>query len=300
MNLSGNQIDDGREAIRLHAQTDVGSVTLKVGDLRRSLAFYAGQLGLAVLQEGEGRVVLGAGKRPIVALEEARGAQPQPPRTTGLYHAAILFPDRRSLGIKIAQLASAGIGVGQGDHLVSEAFYLSDPDGNGLELYRDRPRSEWQWDGETVRMATDPVDVEGMFAEIGDLDAAMGRPEAPEGAKLGHMHLRVGDIALAEKYYVDTLGFDVTARWPGALFVSAGGYHHHVGLNTWQSRGAPPAPEDSAGLREFSLVLPDVAEVERVAERATVAGFAMSREGDTVLLRDPFENRIRLVRRETG
>jgi catechol 2,3-dioxygenase len=295
MNAPGNQSGEKVETARLHPQTDVGSVTLKVGDLRRSLAFYAGRLGLAVLEQGEGRAVLGAGSRPVVALEEVRGAHPQPPRATGLYHAAILFPDRRSLGIKVAQLASAGISVGQGDHLVSEAFYLSDPDGNGLELYRDRPRSEWQWDGDSVRMATDPVDVEGMFAEIGDLDAAMGSVDAPDGTKLGHMHLRVGDVALAEKFYVDALGFDVTARWPGALFVSAGGYHHHVGLNTWQSRGAPPAPEDSAGLREFSLVLPDSAEVERVAARVADAGFAASRDGDTVLLADPFENRIRLV-----
>jgi catechol 2,3-dioxygenase len=295
MNAPGNQSGHKIETTRLHPQTDVGSVTLKVADLRRSQAFYAGQLGLAVLQQGEGRATLGAGNRPIVALEEVRGARPQPTRTTGLYHAAILFPGRRSLGIKIAQLASAGVPVGQGDHLVSEAFYLSDPDGNGLELYRDRPRSEWQWDGDSVRMATDPVDVEGMFAEIGDIDAAMGSVDAPEGTKLGHMHLRVGDIALAEKFYVDTLGFDVTARWPGALFVSAGGYHHHVGLNTWQSRGAPPPPEDSAGLREFSLALPDRGEVDRVAERVSAAGFSATPEGDAVLLRDPFENRIRLV-----
>jgi catechol 2,3-dioxygenase len=280
----------------LHPLTDVGSVTLKVADLRRSLGFYGGQLGLRVLEQGEGRATLGAGTRPVVALEEVAGARPQPPRTTGLYHVAILFPDRRSLGIKIAQLASAGISIGQGDHLVSEAFYLEDPDGNGLELYRDRPRSEWEWEAGTVRMATDRVDVEGMFAEIGDLDQATANPQAPDGVKLGHMHLRVGDIPLAEKFYVNTLGFDVTARWPGALFVSAGGYHHHLGLNTWQSRGAPPPPESSAGLREFSLVLPDREEIERVAQRVTAAGFpAEWLDGGQVLLWDPFENRIRLV-----
>jgi catechol 2,3-dioxygenase len=280
---------------RLHPQTEVGMVTLKVADLRRSLAFYGDQIGLRVLDRGADKVTLGAGSRPVVALEEIPGARPQPARTTGLYHSAILFPDRRSLGIKIAQLAAAGIPVGQGDHLVSEAFYLSDPDGNGLELYRDRPRSEWQWDGDTVRMATDSVDVEGMFAEIGDLDGAMTDKSAADGTKLGHMHLRVSDIALAEKFYVETLGFDVTARGPGALFVSAGGYHHHLGLNTWQSRGAPPAPEDSAGLREFSLVLPDTSEIERAAARMGTAGFVVERDQEGVLLRDPFENRIRLT-----
>lgn len=300
MSASGNQSGEQIETARVHPQTDVGSVTLKVADLRRSLAFYSGHLGLRALEQGEGKVTLGAGSRPIVALEEVRGARPQPPRTTGLYHAAILFPDRRSLGIKIAQLASSGISIGQGDHLVSEAFYLSDPDGNGLELYRDRPRSEWQWDEDTVRMATDTVDVEGMLAEIGNLEQAMTDMAAPEGTKLGHLHLRVGDTAMAERFYVDTLGFDVTARWPGALFVSAGGYHHHLGLNTWQSRGAPPAPEDSAGLREFSLVMPDSEEMERVAGRMLAAGFAVGRDGDAVVLRDPFENQIRLVRRTAG
>ena len=284
------------ERAALHPATNVGMVTLKVADLPRSLAFYGGQLGLRVLSHGEGRATLGAGDRALVALEEVRGAQPQPPRSTGLFHAAILFPDRRSLGIKIAQLASTGTALGQGDHLVSEAFYLNDPDGNGLELYRDRPRSEWEWDGGQVRMATDPVDVEGMFAEIGNINEAIADPRIPDETRLGHMHLRVGDIPLAEKFYVDTLGFDVTARWPGALFVSAGGYHHHLGLNTWQSRGGPPAPESSAGLREFSLVLPDPEELERVARRVSAAGFAVERPaGETALVRDPFENRIRLT-----
>ena len=185
--------------------------------------------------------------------------------------------------------------LGQGDHLVSEAFYLSDPDGNGLELYRDRPRSEWQWDGSSVRMATDPVDVEGMFAEIRDRQAARANPLAPEGTKLGHMHLRVADIPRAESFYVDTLGFDVTARWPGALFVSAGGYHHHVGLNTWQSRGGQPAGERSVGLSEFSLVLPDQDAIEQLVERVREAGYTVEKSGGANILVDPFENRIRLV-----
>lgn len=285
------------EKTSLHPATDVGTVRLRVADLRRSVAFYGGQLGLRVLSETAGKVTLGAGSRPIVALQEVPGARPQPPRTTGLYHAAILFPDRRSLGIKIAQLASAGIPVGQGDHLVSEAFYLSDPDGNGLELYRDRPRSAWEWEGDTVRMAADPVDVEGMFAEIGDLDRAMADTAAPEGTKLGHMHLRVGDIATAEKFYIDALGFDVTARWQGALFVAAGGYHHHIGMNTWQSRGAPPAPEESAGLVEFSIILPDPEEIARVAERVGAAGFSAITTEEGAVLSDPFDNRIRLQTR---
>lgn len=282
--------------VTLPQSTDVGAVTLKVADLRRSLDFYGQAIGLRVLHQGERSATLGAGVRPIVALQEVPGARPQPPNTTGLYHAAILFPDRQSLAIKIAQLAAAGVSLGQGDHLVSEAFYLSDPDGNGLELYRDRPRSEWEWDGEQVRMATDPVDVEGMFAEIRGRDEALANPAAPDGTKLGHMHLRVADVALAESFYVDTLGLDVTARSAGALFVSAGGYHHHVGLNAWQSRGGRPPVEPSAGLAEFSLVLPDRDDIARVAERVQAAGYAVDgSDGEGPVLLDPFENRIRLA-----
>ena len=236
-----------------------------MADLQRSLAFYGQQIGLKVLQQDEHGATLGAGDRPVVMLEEVPGARPQPPSATGLYHAAILFPDRQSLAVKVAQLAAAGVDLGQGDHLVSEAFYLSNPDGNGLELYRT-PVPEWEWDGGSVRMATDPVDVEGMLAEIRDRQAALAEPAAPEGTKLGHMHLRVADIPTAERFYVDTLGFDVTARWPGALFVSAGGYHHHVGLNTWQSRGGKPAGKESVGLREFSVVLPHRDAIKQVVE----------------------------------
>jgi catechol 2,3-dioxygenase len=267
---------------------------LKVADLQRSLTFYVQGIGMSMLEQGDRNATLGAGGRPIVRLQEVAGARRQPPDTTGLYHAAILFPDRQSLAVKISQLAAAGMSLGQGDHLVSEAFYLSDPDGNGLELYRDRPRSEWEWDGGQVRMATDPVDVEGMFAEIRDPDAALANPAAPEGTKLGHVHLRVGDVSQAEKFYVDTLGFDVTARWPGALFVSAGGYHHHLGLNTWQSRGAKPPAEPSVGLREFSLTLPDQEEIQQLVDRVLVAGFKTEMDGDGPVLIDPFENRIRL------
>ena len=144
-------------------------------------------------------------------------------------------------------------------------------------------------------MATDPVDVAGMFAEVGDRQQAMAETAAPVGTKLGHMHLRVADVTQAEKFYVDALGFDVTARWHGALFVSAGGYHHHIGLNSWESRGGPPAPERSAGLREFSLLLPNADQVERVAARVAAAGSAVNETDAGILLRDPFENRIRLT-----
>lgn len=280
----------------LHPAVDVGVVSLKVADLKRSLAFYTGSIGLAVLRQDERSALIGAGKRAILALEQVDGANPAPENTTGLYHAAILFPDRRSLAVKIAQLTAARVPLGYGDHLVSEAFYLSDPDENGLELYRDRPRSEWNWSGSQVRMASDPIDFDSFFGEIKqDEDVTAMSPAAPAGTRLGHVHLRVADISLAEQFYHGVLGFDVTAHLPGALFVSAGGYHHHIGMNTWQSRGGQPPSEPSAGLREFSILLPDLAELERLVKQISLAGVAIERDAASAVLYDPFHNRIRLT-----
>jgi catechol 2,3-dioxygenase len=279
----------------INPATEVGTFTLQVADLTRSLAFYAGILGFQVLEQGEHVARLGAGSRPILTLLEIPGAGRQPAGTTGLYHAAILFPDRRSLAIKVAQLASRRLPFGQADHLVSEAFYLSDPDGNGLELYRDRPRSEWVWTDGQVRMATDAIDFDDLFTGIREDDPALAQAEVPEGTRLGHMHLRVADLGEAERFYHGVLSFDITARWPGALFMSAGGYHHHLGLNTWESRGGRPPAQPSAGLAEFSLILPDQGELDRLAERITGAGLVIESSGTEVSTQDPFENRIKLT-----
>ena len=270
----------------------------KVSDLQRSLAYYTQKIGLQSFQTGPHSARLGAGSRPILALEEVPGAQPQPAGTTGLYHAAILFPSRRALAVKVAQLSADGIPLGYADHLVSEAFYLSDPDGNGLELYQDRPRSQWKWDNLQVRMASDPIDFEDFFTELTPEDKAHPNSAAPAGTKLGHMHLRVGHIPTAEAFYHGVLGFDVTAHLPGALFLSAGGYHHHLGMNTWESRGGGPAPESSAGLREFSIVLPDQAELERVAQRLEAADAVVERDPESLLAVDPFQNHLRLITTE--
>ena len=243
---------DSQVPVRIHPQTRIASFALKVADLQRSIHFYTEIIGLGLIQGGDHEAILGAGGQPILRLVKLQDARRQPPNTTGLYHAAILWPDRRSLAIKIAQLSDSGIRFGQSDHLVSEAFYLSDPDGNGLELYRDRPNSEWQWQGDAVQMAIDPIDFDSFFSEIKPQDLDLGNPAAPDGTRLGHMHLRVSDIPLAEKFYHDLLGFDVTASLPNALFLSAGGYHHHIGMNTWESRGGRPPTEPSAGLLEFT------------------------------------------------
>jgi catechol 2,3-dioxygenase len=279
----------------LHPATDVGTVTLKVADLKRSLVFYTQLIGLQAFKQDAHSAVLGAGNRPILTLEEVTGAKPQPSGTTGLYHAAILWPDRRSLAIKIAQIAAGRYPFGFSDHLVSEAFYLSDPDGNGLELYRDRPRSEWKWSGSQVQMANSPIDFDSFFAEIPEGDDALSNPAAADGTKLGHMHLRVGDIPTAEKFYHGVLGFDKVATMPSALFVSAGGYHHHIGMNTWESRNGNPPVEPAAGLREFSISLPDKAELDRLTRQIEAAGVAVERGEDQAIVLDPWQNRIKLL-----
>ncbi len=282
-------------AAPIHAGAGVGTVTLKVADLKRSLAFYQNAIGLVTLHQNGGNAVLGAGSQPIVIIEEVPGAQPQPSHTTGLYHAAILFPDRRSLARKIAQLINLRISPGYADHRVSEAFYLSDPDGNGLELYRDRPRQEWTWEGEQVRMASDPINFDDFFGEIQGEDVATVSPAAPAGTRLGHMHLRVADIPQAEAFYHGLLGFNIMARWSGALFVSAGGYHHHIGLNAWQSKGGRPPVEPSAGLREFSITLPDRAELERLVGQIRSSGAEIELDEGSAQVMDPFQNSIRLI-----
>ena len=278
----------------IHPATQIGPAALTVADLDRSLAFYTEALGFALLERNGSRAILGAGTTPLLLLTELPGAKPFPGfGATGLYHFAVLVPSRADLGRWLRHWLELGLPMpGQGDHLVSEALYLSDLDGNGIEIYRDRPRAEWQWDAGRVRMATDPVDIRGLL----ELAADEGKPfeGMPQGTRLGHIHLQVSDIAEARRFYHDILGFDVTAQLPGALFVSAGGYHHHLGLNSWQSRGAGPAPEGSAGLRFYNIELPDNAALAAAVARLDAAGIPYERSGEAVLVRDPFGNRIAL------
>lgn len=279
----------------LHPAVEVGTVALKVADLARSLKFYTQVIGLEVFQQMANTAVLGAGQQPILLLEEVPGATRLARNVTGLYHAAILFPTRHSLAIKIQQLARINYPFGYGDHLVSEAFYLDDPDANGLELYQDRPRSTWNWNNGQVRMASDPIDFDSLFAEIKPNDPALNNPAAPVGTKLGHMHLRVGNIPKARAFYQGVLGLDMVAEMPTALFMSAGGYHHHLGMNVWESNGGKPTPEHSAGLREFSISLPDQTELERLTGQIEAAGITVERNGESALVLDPFQTRIKLV-----
>jgi len=280
----------------LDPATTVGLLSLTVADLTRSIAFYTEALGFALLDQTDGAATLGVGDRPLLLLTEQPGARAWPHDRqgyTGLYHFALLLPTRADLGRWLRHWLDLGLPLpGQGDHLVSEALYLSDPDGHGIEIYRDRPRDAWTWAGGQVQMAADPVDIRGMLAEA----ERAGEPwrGAPHGTRLGHMHLQVGDILAAATFYRDILGFDIVAQMPTALFVSAGGYHHHIGLNTWHSRGADPAPTDTAALRFFTIDLPTEDARQAVLARLDEAGRRYTRTGNVVAVQDPWRNTILL------
>ncbi|MGE5177194.1 MAG: VOC family protein [Hyphomicrobiales bacterium] len=296
---------------RLDPATRIGKVRLTVADLDRATAFYRDRLGMAAIGGERGVARLGpAGGAPLVELALRPGAR-RVPGTTGLYHVAILVPTRADLARAIRSLADLGQRFqGFSDHLVSEAAYLADPESNGIEIYRDRPRAEWPRDGDGYVMAVDPLDVEGLLAEAGagrggaggGTGAGAAAPKAtalPAGTANGHVHLRVSDLADAEAFYVGLVGFDVTARYDrSALFVSAGGYHHHVGLNTWQSRGAPAPPPDATGLDYAEIVVPSDAALERVTARIASAGVAVEPRDGGRFARDPAGNGL-LFRAET-
>ncbi len=276
--------------------TTLGPVRLTVAELDRSRAFYERAIGLRASDRDDGTLALGpAGEPPLIELRGDSAAPRLNRRAPGLYHLAILVPTRRDLAFALARLAEAHWPLdGASDHLVSEALYLSDPDGNGIEIYRDRPREQWPRSGDRLEMATLPLDLDGLIDEL--RDASELQAQAPAGTRMGHVHLQVADIAEAEAFYHGVLGFDVTVRgYPGALFVSAGGYHHHVGLNTWHSAGAAPATEGSVGLRSFTVELPSEAERAAVVARVRAAGIATSEVPEGVLVRDPFGTAVILT-----
>ncbi len=282
--------------IAIDPAAHVGMLSLAVANLERSLTFYTHDFGFELLRRDDGNATLGVAGTPVLLLTERPGAHPWPRERssyTGLYHFAILVPSRADLGRWLRHWLEVGQPLpGQGDHLVSEALYLSDPDENGIEIYADRPRDQWRWSNGQVQMATGPVDIRGLLAEA----AQHNEPWtglAP-GTKLGHMHLQVGDIAQATTFYHDILGFDIVAAMPSALFISAGGYHHHIGMNTWHSRGAGPAPADSVGLRFFTIELPSEEARAAVVARLRSAGIECADAGDVVAVRDPWQNTILL------
>jgi catechol 2,3-dioxygenase len=285
---------------RLPDATALGRVVLQVSDLARSQRYYEHVLGFHVIRSEAGTALLGAhmSDRPLLELRERVGAKPLGRRgKLGLFHFAILLPDRPSLGRFVRHLSDLDVQAGAGDHVVSEAFYLNDPDGLGIEVYADRPRDTWTRVGRQLVMGTDPVDVEGLLRDAGPLQWV----GMPTGTVIGHVHLHVGDLARASAFYHEAIGFDrVVWGYPGALFFGAGGYHHHLGTNVWAGAGAPPAAEDDARLVEWTVDLPTLGDVDAVGVSAAKAGFAVQRDEDDVVLRDPWGTALRVTATRAG
>jgi catechol 2,3-dioxygenase len=290
---------DGEHGIRpkgyrLPEATHLGRVRLQVADLTRSLAFYETVLGMRAIRRTGDSASLGppGEDREIVHLRQLKSARPVPRRgLLGLYHFAILLPDRASLGRFVAHLAELGVNAGMSDHFVSEAIYLTDPDGLGIEVYADRPRDAWRYDERQLYMTTNHLDVDDLVKAAG----GQRWTGMPPGTVLGHVHLYVDDIAKAEAFYHDALGFDkVVWSYPGALFMSAGGYHHHLGTNTW-ARGAPPATNADARLLEWEIIVPTKKDAEAAARHVKAADHSVAEENGEWILTDPWGTSLRLV-----
>lgn len=261
----------------LPADARIASVRLRVTSLERSLAFYAGVLGLVVHgRHGRVATVGPAGGPVLFELEEEPRATPRPPGTSGLFHVAVLLPDREWLGLVLLRLFEQQWPLtGAADHLVSEALYLDDPDGLGLEIYRDRPRDTWRTENGEILMATERLDVRGLAADAGTREWQA----LPASTTIGHVHLNVPDLPAADDLYCGDVGFTPTLRrFPGALFVSAGGYHHHLGLNVWAGRGAPPPPPGAVGLSAFTIEGTNVVP-RTIEDRATGVAIVCSDRG---------------------
>ncbi|WP_426592536.1 VOC family protein [Cellulomonas sp. McL0617] len=280
------------------AGTGMDAVTLLVGDLDRQLRFYRDALALDVLDQpgdrftsGPATVTLGRGTTPLVILQHTPDLPPAVRGAAGLFHTAILFDDEAGLAATLASVAQREPTsyVGSADHLVSLAFYLTDPEGNGVELYWDRSRTLWNRDAEgRIQMDSLRLDPNAFLGEhLTDQEPGAG------DAVVGHVHLSVGDVPSARAFYVDALGFDVTAQWHGALFVSAGGYHHHLAMNTWNSAGAGPRAS-ALGLGEVRIAVPTADDLGALADRVISAGYATAHDGETLRFEDPWRNVVRV------
>lgn len=277
---------------KLPAQTEVDSVDLTVSDLGRALELYRDVLGFRVLRQENGVAHLGA-ERPLLRLHEDPRAPARPPGASGLFHVAYLLPDRAHLGRLVRRLIELRHPIeGASDHIVSEALYLSDPDGNGIEVYVDRPRELWTRADGGIQMATRPLDVRSLVEAAGEAPYE----HAPHGTKVGHIHLNVAHVPSAEAFYRDAVGLDVTARYgPEASFLSAGGYHHHVAVNTWGTRGGPRPPAGAIGLREYTLRAPGRDALDALAERLQKEGAPFEEPAKALVASDPSGNRVRFV-----
>lgn len=272
----------------------VGEVNINVTDLKRSVEFYRDFLGFKILDETFNQVVLTAdGRNSLLTLVQPEGVTPKQARTTGLYHFAILLPTRADLAAILQHLAEKSDGklrLGASDHYVSEALYFDDPDGNGIEIARDRNASEWDWSGDTVSMASVALDAQGLMADMKGPWQGM-----PEETLMGHIHLHVDDIEASRNFYVNGIGMDIVTDMSSALFASHNGYHHHVGMNIWNGAGAPKPSPNSVGLNWYSLVFPDAVKREETLEKVRALGAPITEIEEDYLVEDPAGNNIRLV-----
>ncbi|MDK1044724.1 MAG: VOC family protein [Anaerolineales bacterium] len=288
----------------IHPATRIGHVHLRVADLKRQIEFYEHVLGFSLHWRQERKAGLGAGGADLLRMSEDRDAQ-RTRGTTGLYHFAVLFPSRRELARAIARLLSLRYPNSPTDHLITETTYLDDPEGNGIELYIDTPeRGRWDMSDDgfgavdaqgNQHSGREPLDVEALLRELQPGDS-LEQP-APEGIRVGHVHLHVADVAESNRFYHDLLGFEIQGQSAavGVSFVSAGGYHHHIGLNTWLGQSAPPAADGALGMRYFQVVLPDESELKLLTDRLEQANLSIERNEDGVLVRDPSRNGVLLT-----
>ena len=283
----------------IHPGASMGAVQLTVSDLARAVDFYRRVLGFQLHEQSDGQANLGAGRNTLLELVELPGAR-HVTHHSGLYHFAVLTPTRVALAKVLRSLVEHQIRIGGSDHLVSEALYLSDPDGNGIEVYRDRPRAEWQYEGNRIVMGGLPLDYQGILNELnengGASNGALSNGSAWSGLEpetiIGHMHLHVNDLAAATDFYTRIIGFDLMMEWNGASFLAAGGYHHHLGVNTWAGVGAPPQPADAAGLRHYVVQLPEQPALDQLVQRLDANGVAHEPLDNGLFTRDPAQNGI--------
>ncbi|MCO0598173.1 VOC family protein [Peribacillus butanolivorans] len=271
--------------------TFVREVSINVMHLDNAIRFYQDIIGLQLLKKTDRKAVLTTdGKTPLLTLEQPADVIPKEGRTTGLYHFALLLPTRADLSIFLRHLLQTEYRFGASDHDVSEALYITDPDGNGIEVYWDRPSSDWKWSNGEVAMGTDPLDGNSLLAESdGEWNGL------PAGTLMGHIHLHVADLRKTEEFYMLGLGFTIVNRFGGALFTSTGGYHHHIGLNTWNGVGAPAPKKNSVGLNWYSLVFADEEARNKVIEKLNKIGAEATKEDGFYVITDPSGNEIHLV-----
>ena len=277
--------------IQIDPQLTLGSIVLTVSNLAQSLLFYQERIGLTLRGQDGDAAYLGTAERELLVLHENRNAHPVKARA-GLYHFALLVSSRLQLAKVLTHLADTQTPLqGLSDHLVSEAIYLADPDGNGIEIYHDRPREEWRTKDGALQMDTIAMDVDGVLAELAHRPSGWSGLDA--ATVMGHVHLHVANLARDEAFYKDVLGFDLVMRYgTAASFLSAGGYHHHIGMNTWSRTGAIAPPPEATGLRWYTIQLPTPAALQATVDNIRAMGVAVEERADGVFLRDPSQNGV--------